>query len=793
MIQERLCVVMPVYNEQDAIGPVLEKWAVALDALDLDWEIRAYNDGSRDNTLAIMEAVADRIPRISVHDKPNGGHGPTILQGYREAAADGFDWVFQIDSDDEMGPGHFPELWNRRGGADFLVGRRSGRSQGWARKTVSGISRLSVRAIYGGGGIWDVNTPYRLMRVETFRGFFDAIPSDTFAPNVILSGLAARHGLRCLELPVPQHDRTTGEVSIKKWKLAKAAAKSFRQTLSFGLKEPASGRSPFAWMALLPVLAGLVLTAVFALSVGRAISLLAWMALLAVGSRLEGVRQAWQKLASWVEGHVAWAWALVLGIGTLERWISGWRHQELVTQWWWGNRNHDYIQLWQASIQWGWEHFWLTKSWVTVWYYGAMNKLFGADLHIAYWCTALLYALSAVVAYGLVAKRAGKLAGILSAFAVYAGPALVRHSANIATEHTFVLAVLGTLWLADRCLDARRAVAAAAWGVCAGVGCWLATWSRGEGVLLWMLLPVWLFCGHRVRSRNWRNGALVAGAMAAVFAGGAWKANQVNLAQHQMGGIFCSNDNYWPRLMGCNLATRGHFNYEDVELISERAKAINPQCAQPVPETLFVPLIKEEVSRRWKAMSFRQAVGLMADKTLNSWCVDIPAYGGSKRIMRMAALPITYVLPGLYLLFAWVWFGKLLRRWLAGAALQEEWLLLSMPLFVGLQFGLLLVAESMWRYGYLFHVFWGLFGAMGVSEICKRRGVHRAPLGSGAGSDPERGAAPRTRPGRAASTVPAPATPPPSCEGSSPPACPSAPSRCPRRRPPQAHGRTGRA
>ena len=43
-----------------------------------------------------------------------------------------------------------------------------------------------------------------------------------FAPNVILSGLAARHGLRMFETPVPQHDRTTGEVSIKKWKLLKS-------------------------------------------------------------------------------------------------------------------------------------------------------------------------------------------------------------------------------------------------------------------------------------------------------------------------------------------------------------------------------------------------------------------------------------------------------------------------------------------------------------------------------------------------------------------------------------------
>ena len=236
-MSDRLCVVMPVYNERDAIGPVLEKWHAALDGLGIDFEIRPYNDGSKDDTFAVMKAAAERLgPRVAVRDKPNGGHGNTILTGYREAAADGFDWVFQIDSDDEMGPEKFGELWERRNEYDFLVGIRDGRQQALPRKVVSLVSRLCVRIFYG-KGVWDVNTPYRLMRASAFRDFYAAIPLTTFAPNVILSGLAARHRLRMFEMPVPQHDRTTGEVSIKKWKLLKAAAKSFWQTISFALSK----------------------------------------------------------------------------------------------------------------------------------------------------------------------------------------------------------------------------------------------------------------------------------------------------------------------------------------------------------------------------------------------------------------------------------------------------------------------------------------------------------------------------------------------------------------------------
>ncbi len=233
-IKEKLCVVMPVYNEQAIIGTVLEKWDDALLRLGMDYEIRPYNDGSKDDSLAVMRKVAEGRAHINVKDKPNGGHGNTILTAYREAVEDGFDWVFQIDSDDEMEPEKFSELWSKRGDYDFLVGMRDGRKQALPRKIISFVSRLCVRIFYG-KSVWDVNAPYRLMRVTKFAESFKRIPLDTFAPNVILSGIAAKSGLRCFELPVSQHDRTTGEVSIKKWKLVKAAAKSFWQTIWFSL------------------------------------------------------------------------------------------------------------------------------------------------------------------------------------------------------------------------------------------------------------------------------------------------------------------------------------------------------------------------------------------------------------------------------------------------------------------------------------------------------------------------------------------------------------------------------
>lgn len=235
MKKDSLAVVMPVYNEEGAIANVLSKWCNTLEGLHIDYHIHAYNDGSRDNTKKIlMDFAAKSDGTVIVHDKPNSGHGPTILKGYQDNAYT-YEWIFQIDSDDEMGPENFNSLWSRRLDYDFLIGIRDGRAQPLPRKMISFVSRLCVRVFYG-KSVWDVNSPYRLMRCDKFKELYNKIPKDTFAPNVIISGFVAKANLKYFEFPVTHGGRKTGEVSIKKWKLLKAAAKSFKQTILFSMK-----------------------------------------------------------------------------------------------------------------------------------------------------------------------------------------------------------------------------------------------------------------------------------------------------------------------------------------------------------------------------------------------------------------------------------------------------------------------------------------------------------------------------------------------------------------------------
>jgi hypothetical protein len=157
----------------------------------------------------------------------NRGHGPTILRGYREATTP---WILQIDSDGEMESSHFGALWRERESYDFLLGARQDRASVPVRRLVSAGSRASVHWLLG-DGVRDVNSPYRLMRRERIAPLLDLLPPDPFAPNTLLSGLAARFGLRILEVPVPHHGRKTGQGSLNLRRLASGVLRSFGDTV----------------------------------------------------------------------------------------------------------------------------------------------------------------------------------------------------------------------------------------------------------------------------------------------------------------------------------------------------------------------------------------------------------------------------------------------------------------------------------------------------------------------------------------------------------------------------------
>jgi len=222
-----LAVVMPVYNEAALVRGVVQNWMDELERLHVDYQLWLYDDGSSDETPAILRRLADGQPRVVIRQHANRGHGPTLVRAYHDATAA---WVFQVDSDGEMDVAAFGTLWERREEFDILLGRRIHRTSPPTRRLITAGSRLSVRLAFG-GGVYDVNVPYRLMRSARLRELLPLIPAHAFAPNVLVSGLAARRGWRVFETPVRCVPRRAGSGSLGPMRALRGGARALGQTL----------------------------------------------------------------------------------------------------------------------------------------------------------------------------------------------------------------------------------------------------------------------------------------------------------------------------------------------------------------------------------------------------------------------------------------------------------------------------------------------------------------------------------------------------------------------------------
>ena len=86
----------PAYNAQDTLARALD--SVVAQACD-DWELIAIDDGSTDNTLAILEEYAKRDERISVVAQANAG--VAAARAHAQELATG-DYLVQFDADDML-------------------------------------------------------------------------------------------------------------------------------------------------------------------------------------------------------------------------------------------------------------------------------------------------------------------------------------------------------------------------------------------------------------------------------------------------------------------------------------------------------------------------------------------------------------------------------------------------------------------------------------------------------------------------------------------------------------------
>ena len=230
-MKDLLYLIIPAYNEQDNIEALIADWYPVVEAVP-DARLVVVNDGSKDDTLQVLTALAETRPRLTVLSKENGGHGDTLLYGYRYAIEHGADWIFQTDSDGQTKAAEFPSFWEQRARYDAILGNRVHRGDGASRKLVENVLCTLLRAIFG-VKVPDANCPFRLMRAEKVAAYIARLPEHYNLPNVMLTVFFVKSGDRVLFRPVTFENRKAGTNSINVKKIVKIGMQGVKDFYRF--------------------------------------------------------------------------------------------------------------------------------------------------------------------------------------------------------------------------------------------------------------------------------------------------------------------------------------------------------------------------------------------------------------------------------------------------------------------------------------------------------------------------------------------------------------------------------
>ena len=201
----QLSVVVPVFNEQDNVGPLVGEILTALRGR-IDFEIVYVDDHSRDATLATLQRLRAEVPELRVlHHVAQSGQSTAIRNGVKAARGA---WIATLDGDGQNDPADIPKLLDERARTDgnvklfagWRVHRQDSGSKRWASKAANAIRARMLRD----------DTPDTGCGIKLFErdAFLDLPYFDHM--HRYLPALMQRAGWKTVSVPVHHRARSTG-------------------------------------------------------------------------------------------------------------------------------------------------------------------------------------------------------------------------------------------------------------------------------------------------------------------------------------------------------------------------------------------------------------------------------------------------------------------------------------------------------------------------------------------------------------------------------------------------------
>ena len=197
-------IVIPVYNEAESVGPLLDELGRVLGALAESTEIVAVDDGSTDGSFERLCALGARESRLRiVRLARNYGQTAALAAGIEHASAP---VIVSMDADLQNDPADIPRLLAALGeGVDVVNGWRNPRRDPWLTRRLPSRVANRLISLVTGTRLHDYGCTMRAMRASFAKELQLYGELHRFIP-----ALAADLGAHVAEVKVHHRPRTLG-------------------------------------------------------------------------------------------------------------------------------------------------------------------------------------------------------------------------------------------------------------------------------------------------------------------------------------------------------------------------------------------------------------------------------------------------------------------------------------------------------------------------------------------------------------------------------------------------------
>lgn len=206
---ESLLVLIPAFNEQAAIGPVIREIRDIVPGV----PILVVDDSSVDATIQFArDAGADVLP-LPHHL----GLGGAVQAGYRLAFELGYQYVIRIDGDGQHDPGYIPKIYEtlRSCGCEMVIASRFVEGEFEPSSFLRGMGirffRLVLRPILG-KAVRDPTSGFVGVNREALQVFSRSFPLEY--PEIETLVVLKRKAFRFVEIPCEMRPRMAGRSTI---------------------------------------------------------------------------------------------------------------------------------------------------------------------------------------------------------------------------------------------------------------------------------------------------------------------------------------------------------------------------------------------------------------------------------------------------------------------------------------------------------------------------------------------------------------------------------------------------